>query len=223
MSSEWDDLFLKAVFEIAFFPDEAQPHVALAWYQDRSYVQQLVDAVAELPLFTEFRLAGPEGEQRAFSGVEEAKRLVATGRDDTVYLQDGPDDERLAMVRIEPSAGSLTLKIWCGGAVLQRHRATLFDQLTQVISRIRAQLAGKAGVQFGFAYPVHDLELGFTYPRPRPPRRHPSIQIYSVMDFFDLTFHRSGHEDAGLDGVRALLGSERPAFVTQSEAEGLVV
>lgn len=210
-----DDLFLKAVFEFSF----AAPS---PWYKDKQRVGGLVDAVAKLALFSELRLAGPEDKQKPFTGVEAARKLVANGRADVTYLQDGPDESRLAMVRIEPSEASLTLKVWCGGDVLQRQRATLLDQLSQLVREVREQLTGLAGLAYGYAYPVHDRMAGFVYPRPRPPRRHQSIQIYSVVEYLDLAFHRSGHADAALDGIEALLGEPLPEFATRREAGDLV-
>jgi hypothetical protein len=43
------------------------------------------------------------------------------------------------------------------------------------------------------------------------------------VDYLDLTFHRSGHPDAGLDGVEALLGGPIPEFVERAEVDGLCV
>ena len=208
-----EDLFLKAVFEFEFF--SAGP-----WYKDRELVAGIVTAVARLPLFAEFTLAGPEDRQKPFSGVEAATALMANGTDDVTYLQDGPDETRTAMVRIAPSDNSLTLKIWCGGAVLQRHRATLLDQLSQVIRDILGQFTGVAGLAYGYAFPVHDRANGFSYPRPRPPQRHASIQIYSVVEYFDLAFHRSTHAEAALDGVEALLSGEAPECARWLSVEG---
>ena len=227
MSDPTDDLFLKAVLQFEFVTPSGTSGTsgtasgaAAAWYKDRKLVAGLVDAVAAQPLFSECTLAGPEDEQRPFSGVEAAKKLVASGKDDVTYLQDGPDETRQVMVRIAPFDGSLTLKIWCGGAALQRHRATLFDQLAAILAAVLSQLAGKAGLAHGYVFPVHDRMAGFDYPRPRPPRRHASIQIYSVVEYFDLAFHRSAHPDAALDGVTALLAAELPAFARRVQAEG---
>lgn len=219
MASTADDLFFKAVFEFFF---TAPSSGSSAWYKDKRHVAAIVDAVAAQPLFAECKLAGPEDKQKPFSGVEAAKKLVANGRNDVTYLQDGPDEARQVMVRLEPWDESLTLKIWCGGAALQRHRQTLLDQLSQILAAVRGHFAGLAGLGFGYAYPVHDLANGFDYPRPRPPREHSSIQIYSVVEYLDLAFHRSGHGEAAPDGIAALLGEPLPDFAKKLERDELV-
>lgn len=210
-----DDLFLKLVLELAF-------HQRAAWYRDRALVNALIDALAAAPLFTELRVAGPDEDLRPFASVEAARKALVTGRDDTMVLQDTVGPARRAVVRLEPDDSALTVKVWLGGPVLERQRASALDQLVALTRRLRAALAGKAGLAYGFAYPVHDREGGFAYPRARPPRRHPSLQLGSVLDLFDLAFHRSQHADAAQDGVDALLGAELPSFVHRDEADDLV-
>jgi hypothetical protein len=217
-----EHFFIWAILEFAFHPDAKKPGKPVQWYKDRSIVEGIVDAVARQPLFAELKLAGPDGEVTKFKNVGEAKKLVATGTDDGVALQD-VDGARKAVVRIAPSDGSMEIRIRIGGAPLGRQHKTILDQIAAIATDVRAQLDGSAGLQFGYAFPIDQRSNVFEYPRPRPPREHATITVSSVLDLIDLTFHRSKHRDAAGEGAERLAKSELPAFAKRTEKDGLVV
>jgi len=222
MAALSDHFFIWAILEFAFHPDAKKPKAPVHWYKDRKYVQGIVDALARQPFFGELKLAGPDGEAVRFKTVDEAKKLVATGTDDGVALQD-VDGARKAVFRIAPFDGSMEIRIRIGGAPLRRHRKTILDQIAALATDVREQLARVAGLQFGYAFPIDQRTNVFEYPRPRPPREHASIAVSSVLDLIDLPFHRSKHADAAGDGAERLVKSDLPAFAKKIEKDGLVV
>lgn len=218
-----NDLFLKMVLQFAFHPDPKKPDRPVEWYRKREHVHAMVDAIARVPLFRELKVAGPDDELEPFATVDAAKKLMATGKDDQRLMQDQPERGYSVMVQVTPSEGSLELQVWCGRAALERHHATILDQMIAIAIDVRTHLQKIAGLQLGYIYPVHASTGRFPYPRPRPPRKHPSIQVSSIVDLIDLTFHRSDHEDAAGEGAAQLAASALPSFAKRSEKDGLVV
>lgn len=216
MAAEADDLYIKAVLQLAF----ATPG---PWYRKRETLNAILDVIARQAIFGELKAAGPDDKLVPFSGVPAAKKLIANGKPGMYMLDDGLGEKRHVLVRPIIEDDTLELLIWCGGEALSRHRASILAQIAAVALGVRAVLAGQAGLRYGFAYPVHDNAGGFDYPRPRPPRRHGAIQVYSVLDLIDLDFHRSSHPDAEAAGAEALAASELPAYASRTTESGLCV
>lgn len=213
-----DDLIVKLELAFAFHPkvERGGP-----WYRDRALRAGLSDALTRQPLLAQVRVGGSELRRGPLADARQARAILAGGGGDVRELQDRDSSPR-TLIRVQPSDTDLVIKIWCGGAALERHRSTLLDQMIATAKDVRSLLEDRAGLLHGFAYPVRDSEGGFDYPRPRPPRVHDTIPIYSVLDFVDLTFHRSGHADASSSGAESLAASELPSFVRRQAHAGLV-
>jgi hypothetical protein len=216
MAAESDDLYIKAVLQFAF----AKPG---RWYRKKETLHAILDVIAGQPMFGELTAAGPDDKLVPFSGVAAAKKLISTGKSGTYLLDDGQDYDRHVLVQFDIEDDALGVQIWCGRDALARHRASILDQTTAVARGVRAVLSGQAGLRYGFAYPIHEDEGGFEYPRPRPPREHGAIQVYSVLELLDLDFHHSSHPEAETAGVEALAAAELPSYASRTTEGGLCV
>lgn len=193
------------------------------WYKNKTYFETIFDIVAEMPLYTDAKVAGRDEKWKPFKTIAEAKKLVLIGRDEWTTLRDVAETHTELKILFQPFIDDFNLKIRCSGSVLEKHRDTLIDQYVVATQRLHAAFSGIAGLAMGCILPGRSRSNRFEYPRPRPPWRTKSPLIYAVADFIDLRFHASKHEDARPFEAEAMTSAEPPPPARRFEKGKLVV
>ncbi|MBX3186518.1 MAG: hypothetical protein KF819_05865 [Labilithrix sp.] len=219
-----DDLEMTLKVKFQFYRASRKTAKSSAWFKQKEHLAAVVDAFAKLPLFADLTVAGvwERDDYRPFKNTSAAKALVATGRDEGTMLRsavEGPD----LTIMFMPSDDALDLTLSCSRALLGKHRDTIVEQYIEATRGARGALAKSAGVLLAYVFPAYRVSRKFSYPRPRPPRRHPGIPMHAVVDLIDLRFHGSKHADAQPDEARALTSATPPAPARRIENDELVV
>jgi hypothetical protein len=195
------------------------------WFKKRQHLERALDAIAPLPFFAELTRAGVDcGRMKRFANLKEAKALVAIGKDTSTTLESETKASirEDAMVGFGPLSSGLAVVIWIGGAALQRHRATIVDDLERAAIGIRAAMRPIAGLYEGYAGACHVSGLRFAYPRQRPPRRdRRNPDAAKILELIDVPFQESQHVDADPAYFMPLAQSKR-LRARRTEIDGLV-
>ena len=216
-----DDIELVLDVRFEFHP-AAKKSAKGGWYKNKEHLEHAVDALVELPFFKDLKFAGPDDKLKSFKTPQELKSLVAIGRDEWTYVQSSDEDDRELRIVFQPTYDQLDLKIFISGRLLKKHSDTILDQYIAAAHGVRDALGDVAGMAVGYVWPDPGDGEPFKYPRPRPPRTHPEIPIYSVVDLVDLRFHKSKHPNAQPKEARALTAESPPKPAVRTEDDDFV-
>jgi hypothetical protein len=189
------------------------------WIKERAKVIAVVDHLLETPLGSLMRFAGVQGSMKKAESRKAFHDLVATAKSDVFAItQDKKAPRATFLLTITPTALGIDVRVF--DAELDARAKTILDDVVAVVAATRKSGA-VAGLRFGYVSPIVRAQAGFPYPRPRPPRKHPTIEVGAVLDPIDVTFHGSDHPSASKAALE-LASAELPHAARRIEQDGLV-
>jgi hypothetical protein len=189
------------------------------WIKERTKVIAVVDHVLDTPLGGLMRFAGVQGSTKQAESRKAFHDLVATAKSDVFAITQNKKGPRATfLLTVTPTALGIDVRVF--DAELEARAASILDDVIAVVAATR-QSGAVAGLRFGYVSPIVRAQARFAYPRPRPPRRHPTIAVGAILDPIDLAFHRSGHPSAAPAAVE-LATAPPPAGARRVEHDGLV-
>ena len=189
------------------------------WFTDKKLVATLVDAVLATDLARAITHAGVMSAEKPVKTVDAMRKALVTGKAVSVNALDGPTDHESSLsISLDFETDRFRTTIMVEGAPLDERRATLLDSVVSIATAQVAAMRPLGGLSLGFSQAT-----GFRFPRVRPPTTHRRYEVSALIDFFDLTFHRSDNPGARRDEVEALAAAKLPASAHRSERDGLVI
>lgn len=207
---------LRAVFDLRMAEERD-------WYTDKTLVTSLVNVVASTSLGPALTHAGVYGVPRPLKKADALAAAIAKGKEGEFQALDAAEEPTANIaVSLGFRDSGLDVIIMVGAEAYRARAATLLGEVEQLGLGICALLRPLgAGLSLAFAHPMaRDL---YRYPRVRPPVTHLRLKTDAILELFDVTFHRSEHEDALGAEVEALASAPVPAGVNRYTQDGLVV
>lgn len=189
------------------------------WWQDRANLSQLFQVIQESPFAEKLTYFGKEGKKQrqhvaAYDEIIEDAKLWQEG----IYTLQSGKKTADTLLELTIRKKSLNLTLLTSAEAVGANVSTLMKYLIEFAVQLHESFQGTAvcGPEF------HIIPSGVSYPRPKPPRKHPRWPIGSVVDFVSKPF--LVHEgDGGKESWQKLSSAPLPKGVSRQQKEDLLI